>query len=488
MGRLRLKVLSEAWSNRKTRDEEATEFPTGRYFRSPKIEPKVGLSDKFCVSPQNNKSLDIVYPVSPSKNGAKAMRKPAVVSVGCGCRRFKQSQAKTAEKGAHKSECDKKPLKARDASQNAEGGEADLKELKAESSWHVVARVNERVVGKKVVLKKKICTKFGAKCKYNGKTKCKCKSSSSPGSSPVTRKEIRTLNDGKFSICSSEAPSFESSTSKGEKSSDSAAPCSYRLSTSSADTACFEPATCSWDKEYYSFTSDLSPRKSFSSNSSFDVCDNYNARLSTIDESPLRLKTPRKVSQNRQDKRNSETVKLPPEKLGSGNMQETMHTWSKPEAPGCSGYSQGLKDFRKLESSAKDWRESGLKEDFTALNLSADYLGVKEVQKRKNGSSQGSKAKSLNSRKCAENYVGCSARAGKIGESVVVVKSSEDPYMDFRSSMLQMIFEKQIFKASELIELLECFLSLNSREHHGLIIRVFTEICEKNFKVCNRDY
>ncbi|CAH8313665.1 unnamed protein product [Eruca vesicaria subsp. sativa] len=61
-------------------------------------------------------------------------------------------------------------------------------------------------------------------------------------------------------------------------------------------------------------------------------------------------------------------------------------------------------------------------------------------------------------------------------ESFAVVKKSHDPYKDFRTSMVEMIVERQIFAAAELQELLQCFLSLNSLQHHSVIIQVFLEI------------
>ncbi|CAN1133982.1 Transcription repressor OFP6 [Linum perenne] len=62
------------------------------------------------------------------------------------------------------------------------------------------------------------------------------------------------------------------------------------------------------------------------------------------------------------------------------------------------------------------------------------------------------------------------------GESVAVEKESDDPYLDFRQSMLQMILEKEIYSKEELKELLNCFLQLNSPYHHGIIVRAFSEI------------
>ncbi|XWS45393.1 hypothetical protein CRYUN_Cryun15aG0132700 [Craigia yunnanensis] len=70
---------------------------------------------------------------------------------------------------------------------------------------------------------------------------------------------------------------------------------------------------------------------------------------------------------------------------------------------------------------------------------------------------------------------------GRVRESFVVVKKSEDPYEDFKRSMMEMILEKQIFEEKDLEQLLHCFLSLNSRHHHGVIVQAFTEIWEALF-------
>ncbi|KAK1300562.1 hypothetical protein QJS10_CPB13g01529 [Acorus calamus] len=69
-----------------------------------------------------------------------------------------------------------------------------------------------------------------------------------------------------------------------------------------------------------------------------------------------------------------------------------------------------------------------------------------------------------------------SSAAGRVTESVAVVKESEDPYVDFRNSMLQMIVEKEIYSFDDLRELLDCFLSLNSPYHHEAIVTAFMEI------------
>jgi len=67
---------------------------------------------------------------------------------------------------------------------------------------------------------------------------------------------------------------------------------------------------------------------------------------------------------------------------------------------------------------------------------------------------------------------------GRVKESVAVVKKSQNPHRDFKRSMLEMILEKQIFEAEDLQELLQCFLSLNSRQYHGVIVQAFSEVWE----------
>ncbi|MED6192176.1 hypothetical protein PIB30_007708 [Stylosanthes scabra] len=81
----------------------------------------------------------------------------------------------------------------------------------------------------------------------------------------------------------------------------------------------------------------------------------------------------------------------------------------------------------------------------------------------------------------ASRRVGGLGRAG--GEGVAVEKESDDPYLDFRHSMLQMILENEIYSKEDLRELLNCFLQLNSPYHHGVIVRAFTEIWNGVFSV-----
>ncbi|CAL9223480.1 unnamed protein product, partial [Arabidopsis halleri] len=70
----------------------------------------------------------------------------------------------------------------------------------------------------------------------------------------------------------------------------------------------------------------------------------------------------------------------------------------------------------------------------------------------------------------------CTTAAAVMVEGVAVVKRSEDPYEDFKGSMMEMIVEKKMFEVAELEQLLSCFLSLNAKRHHRAIVRAFSEI------------
>ncbi|KAK8651267.1 hypothetical protein V6N13_140875 [Hibiscus sabdariffa] len=83
--------------------------------------------------------------------------------------------------------------------------------------------------------------------------------------------------------------------------------------------------------------------------------------------------------------------------------------------------------------------------------------------------------------KCSTTRVRGFGRVG--GESLAVEKESDDPYLDFRYSMLQMILEKEIYSKDDLKELLNCFLKLNSPHYHGIIVRAFTEIWNGVFSI-----
>ncbi|XP_024522006.1 uncharacterized protein LOC112343173 [Selaginella moellendorffii] len=65
---------------------------------------------------------------------------------------------------------------------------------------------------------------------------------------------------------------------------------------------------------------------------------------------------------------------------------------------------------------------------------------------------------------------------GVVADSIPLVKYSHNPYQDFRDSMLEMIREKGLQQWCDLEELLFCYLSLNSPEHHEVIKQSFSDV------------
>ncbi|XP_059308143.1 uncharacterized protein LOC132059536 [Lycium ferocissimum] len=77
-------------------------------------------------------------------------------------------------------------------------------------------------------------------------------------------------------------------------------------------------------------------------------------------------------------------------------------------------------------------------------------------------------------------------RAGscpKFSSTLAVVINSDDPVQDFKKSMLQMIFEKEIYSPEDMKDLLNCFLQLNSPSNHYIIIQAFMEILNNRMVV-----
>ncbi|KAK8940272.1 hypothetical protein KSP40_PGU015791 [Platanthera guangdongensis] len=72
-------------------------------------------------------------------------------------------------------------------------------------------------------------------------------------------------------------------------------------------------------------------------------------------------------------------------------------------------------------------------------------------------------------------------RRGRAAMKVPCFEKSSDPYSDFRSSMAEMIVERQIFGTRELDRLLHSYLSLNSLENHPAILRAFSDISQVLF-------
>ncbi|GKE75828.1 transcription repressor OFP8-like protein [Tanacetum coccineum] len=129
-----------------------------------------------------------------------------------------------------------------------------------------------------------------------------------------------------------------------------------------------------------------------------------------------------------------------------------------------------------------DWRssdEENESDDETTLFSSRSFSSDSSASFRKSRALRKSKKKSKRFSSGSDKGM---EKSGKLVEdSFAVVKKSSNPYEDFRVSMVEMIVEKNIFGPQELEDLLECFISLNSEEHHWVIFDVFIEIWEVLF-------
>ncbi|KAL4284459.1 hypothetical protein GQ457_16G013820 [Hibiscus cannabinus] len=151
--------------------------------------------------------------------------------------------------------------------------------------------------------------------------------------------------------------------------------------------------------------------------------------------------------------------------------------------------------MEKLKGKASvslSWRDTGETAEYdeteTLMSTSRSFRGDSSWFELAEGSHIEAKKKKLSNAKMVRSFGSKKQRRwraeGKVGESVVVVKRSEDPYSDFKRSMMEMIREKQMLKAEELEQLLHCFLWLNSREHRGVIVEAFTHIWQALFSHC----
>lgn len=82
----------------------------------------------------------------------------------------------------------------------------------------------------------------------------------------------------------------------------------------------------------------------------------------------------------------------------------------------------------------------------------------------------------LRRKTCGEATVAINGKARVMAGSVAVVRASADPKRDFQESMMEMIAANGIRGTHELEELLACYLSLNSREYHDVIVKVFEQV------------
>lgn len=150
------------------------------------------------------------------------------------------------------------------------------------------------------------------------------------------------------------------------------------------------------------------------------------------------------------------------------------------------GYSCEFADEEEEEGGGKDETETSLLFSSRSFSCDSSFDFSYPVKSANNGKAKRKDSKRYWKAKAAmspevssplkssvlRRMVSCTT----VKESVAVVKKSEDPYEDFKRSMLEMILEKQMFEGKELEELLQCFLRLNSRKYHQVIVKAFSEI------------
>ncbi|KAI4324529.1 hypothetical protein MLD38_030012 [Melastoma candidum] len=85
-------------------------------------------------------------------------------------------------------------------------------------------------------------------------------------------------------------------------------------------------------------------------------------------------------------------------------------------------------------------------------------------------------ARRAQARKCATGQRRSGGGTDGKCAGVAVVKSSFDPWRDFRDSMVEMIVQNRIKESEDLEDLLVCYLSLNSEKYHEVIIAAFKQI------------
>ena len=72
-------------------------------------------------------------------------------------------------------------------------------------------------------------------------------------------------------------------------------------------------------------------------------------------------------------------------------------------------------------------------------------------------------------------------RSSKLVVLLAVDRNSYDPRTDFRESILEVIVSKGMQEPKELRSLLNCYISLNSREQRQVILEAFHEVCSTLF-------
>ncbi|KAK7275934.1 hypothetical protein RIF29_17061 [Crotalaria pallida] len=66
---------------------------------------------------------------------------------------------------------------------------------------------------------------------------------------------------------------------------------------------------------------------------------------------------------------------------------------------------------------------------------------------------------------------------GAFAHSLCAVRYSDNPFVDIRNSILEMIDNVGVHDWDEMEELVYCYIALNSPELHGIICQAFLSVC-----------
>ncbi|EFJ20485.1 hypothetical protein SELMODRAFT_418142 [Selaginella moellendorffii] len=315
-----------------------------------------------------------------------------------------------------------------------------------EMRWKVVARSENKVVQRQVVLQKKLSVSSSLKQQQ-------------PQQQESKLKKMMMSDAGFATLAESPIANFKPGTEEAM----------YKLMTTSPDQSMENDTSYAWEK-------DLSPFASESSIfNSFDSPNNLNRSAGNrICVSPQHRKTlmsSRCLGSNSSGSSSGSGVfKLV--SPGSERRQSRFH-WSvsPPLAPGQFDDHQAF--HNDPEALSKAWErsrfclsadeeagEQGVQAHYrTELESPPIHLSIEEHDTNR-----------LKRTELSQAFT------SRVMESFAVEKASVNPYRDFRESMVEMILKKDLFHCRDLEELLRTYLMLNNEKFHDLIIRVFTDL------------
>ncbi|KMZ60178.1 hypothetical protein ZOSMA_5G00400 [Zostera marina] len=111
---------------------------------------------------------------------------------------------------------------------------------------------------------------------------------------------------------------------------------------------------------------------------------------------------------------------------------------------------------------------------FSSKSLSSSSSSSSEFYKLRNTRRKSKK----NTTKKRKKKVAAVMKDAEVTGMTAVVKDSADPYEDFKSSVLEVMMEKNIVESKDFERLLHTYLEINSRCLHPVIFKVFSEVWE----------